>query len=242
MCGRYTLKTDPKIIAAQFSVSALAILDGAIADLTAPIVATDSIDTVSTRPNYNVAPTHQIPAILQHNDLPTLANFQWGLVPSWSKDPAIGSRMINARSETAAEKPSFRSAIAKHRCIVPADGWYEWHTNAGKKIPHYFSDPSESLLGFAGIYESWTRPDGSLLWTTAILTQQARSEFTHIHDRMPVLVSPEVRTLWLTAGPNPLSEILEAAKSTQIQEWEVTTAIGNVRNNSAELIANQTLF
>jgi putative SOS response-associated peptidase YedK len=242
MCGRYTLKTDPKMIAAQFSVSALAILDGAIADLTAPIAGTAAFETVTTRPNYNVAPTHQIPAILQHEDLTTIATFQWGLVPSWSKDPAIGSRMINARSETAAEKPSFRSAIVKRRCIVPADGWYEWHTNAGKKIPHYFSDPSESLIGFAGIFESWTQPDGEPLWTTAILTQQARPEFAHIHDRMPVLVAPELRTLWLAPGPNPLAQILEAAESTQIQEWEVAPAVGNVRNNSAELIANQTLF
>ena len=150
--------------------------------------------------------------------------------------------MINARSETAAEKPSFRSAIVKRRCIVPADGWYEWHTNAGKKIPHYFSDPSETLLGFAGIYESWIQPDGKALWTTAILTQQARPEFAHIHDRMPVLVAPELRALWLTAGPNPLAEILEAAESTHIQEWGVTSAVGNVKNNSPELIANQALF
>ena len=230
------------MIAAQFSVSELAILNGAIADLTAPTAKISSSDEIPFRPNYNAAPTHQIPAILQHDDKTTLANFQWGLVPAWSKDPAIGSRMINARSETAAEKPSFRSAIVKRRCIVPADGWYEWHTNAGKKIPHYFSDPSETLLGFAGIYESWIQPDGKALWTTAILTQQARPEFAHIHDRMPVLVAPELRALWLTTGPNPLAEILEAAEFTHIQEWEVTTAVGNVKNNSPELIANQALF
>jgi len=230
------------MIAAQFSVSELAILNGAIADLTAPMAGISSIDSIPFRPNYNVAPTHQIPAVLQHDDKTTLANFQWGLVPTWSKDPAIGSRMINARSETAAEKPSFRSAIVKRRCIVPADGWYEWHTNAGKKFPHYFSDPSETLLGFAGIYESWIQPDGKALWTTAILTQQARPDFAHIHDRMPVLVAPELRALWLTPGPNPLAEILEAAESTHIQEWEVTTAVGNVKNNSPELIANQALF
>ena len=118
------------MIAAQFSVSELAILNGAIADLTAPMAKISSVDAIPFRPNYNVAPTHQIPAILQHDDKTTLANFQWGLVPTWSKDPAIGSRMINARSETAAEKPSFRSAIFKRRCIVPADGWYEWHTRS----------------------------------------------------------------------------------------------------------------
>lgn len=230
------------MIAAQFSVSELAILNGAISDLTAPTAKISSIDEIPFRPNFNVAPTHQIPAILQHDGTTTLANFQWGLVPTWAKDPTIGSRMINARSETAAEKPSFRSAIVKRRCIVPADGWYEWQTNAGKKIPHYFSDPSETLLGFAGIYESWILPNGMALWTTAILTQQARPEFAHIHDRMPVLVAPELRAIWLTPGPNPLAEILEAAKVTHIQEWEVTSAVGNVKNNSPELIANQALF
>lgn len=242
MCGRFTLKTDPKVIASQFKVSAIAVLEGRIADLTKPTIPAGQIDSANFGPNFNVAPTHQIPAVLSQEDETLLASFTWGLVPNWAKDPAIGARMINARSETAAEKPSFRSALVKRRCIVPADGWYEWQGSPGKKTPYYFSAPNESVLGLAGIYESWKQPDGQLLWSVAILTQEARSDFSYIHDRMPVLVTPELQDLWLKSPTNPLNDVLDVAPSIDIQTWEVSPAVGNVRNNSAELITNQTLF
>ena len=227
---------DPKVIAAQFNVSALAILDNRISDLSAPVmpVTQDALDSIS--PNFNAAPTHKIPAVLALGEQILIASFSWGLVPSWSKDPAIGSRMINARSESVSEKPSFRSALSHRRCIVPADGWYEWRTAAGKKYPHYFSAADDSLLGFAGIYESWKDPAGNVLWTVSILTQQALPEFAQIHDRMPVLVAPQVTQLWLSSNEKPLSQILEAStQAAKIQEWEVASTVGNVRNNSAEL-------
>ena len=236
MCGRFTLKTDPKVIAAQFNVSALAFLDNRISDLSAPVmpVTQEALDSIS--PNFNVAPTHKIPAVLAMGEQVVIANFSWGLVPSWSKDPAIGSRMINARSESVSEKPSFRSALSHRRCIVPADGWYEWHTSAGKKYPHYFSAVDDSLLAFAGIYESWKDPRGNVLWTVSILTQQALPELAQIHDRMPVLVAPHLVELWLDTSEKPLAQILEAsAQAAKIQEWEVAAMVGNVRNNSAEL-------
>jgi len=242
MCGRFTLKTDPKAIASQFKVSSIAILEGRIADLTAPAISVGQIAAELFQPNFNVAPTHQIPAIVSQGDETLLAAFTWGLVPNWAKDPAIGSRMINARSETAAEKLSFRSALAKRRCIVPAEGWYEWQGSPGKKTPYYFSAVNDSVIGFAGIYESWKSPDGQLLWTTAILTQDARSDFSYIHDRMPVLLSPELQDTWLKSPTSPLNAVLEAAISVEIQAWEVSAAVGNVRNNSADLITNQTLF
>ncbi|MCF8554527.1 MAG: SOS response-associated peptidase [Candidatus Nanopelagicales bacterium] len=242
MCGRFTLKTDPKVIASQFKVSAIAVLEGRIADLTTPTIPAGQIDSAIFGPNFNVAPTHQIPAVLSREDETLLAAFTWGLVPTWAKDPAIGARMINARSETAAEKPSFRSALVKRRCIVPADGWYEWQGSPGKKTPYYFSAPNESVLGLAGIYESWKQPDGQLLWSAAILTQEARSDFSYIHDRMPVLVTPELQDLWLKSPTNPLNDVLDVAPSIDIQTWEVSPAVGNVRNNSADLITNQTLF
>lgn len=242
MCGRFTLKTDPKVIASQFKVSAIAVLEGRIADLTTPTIPAGQIDSAIFGPNFNVAPTHQIPAVLSRKDETLLAAFTWGLVPTWAKDPAIGARMINARSETAAEKPSFRSALVKRRCIVPADGWYEWQGSPGKKTPYYFSAPNESVLGLAGIYESWKQPDGQLLWSAAILTQEARSDFSYIHDRMPVLVTPELQDLWLKSPTNPLNDVLDVAPSIDIQTWEVSPAVGNVRNNSADLITNQTLF
>ncbi len=242
MCGRFTLKTDPKVIASQFKVSAIAVLEGRITDLTTPTIPAAQIDSAIFGPNFNVAPTHQIPAVLSQEDETLLAAFTWGLVPTWAKDPAIGARMINARSETAAEKPSFRSALVKRRCIVPADGWYEWQGSPGKKTPYYFSAPNESVLGLAGIYESWKQPDGQLLWSAAILTQEARSDFSYIHDRMPVLVTPELQDLWLKSPTNPLNDVLDGAPSIDIQTWEVSPAVGNVRNNFADLITNQTLF
>jgi putative SOS response-associated peptidase YedK len=242
MCGRFTLKTDPKVIASQFKVSAIAVLEGRIADLTSPTIPVDQVDAEVFKPNFNVAPTHQIPAVVAQNEQTLLAAFSWGLVPGWAKDPTIGSRMINARSETAAEKPSFRSALVKRRCIVPADGWYEWQGSPGKKTPFYFSATNDSVLGMAGIYETWKQPDGQLLWSAAILTQEARAEFSHIHDRMPVLLTPELQGLWLGSEPNPLNEVLDAAHSIDVQAWEVSSAVGNVRNNSADLTANQTLF
>jgi len=242
MCGRFTLKTDPKVIASQFKVSSIAILEGRIADLTSPSVSVDQVDSEIFKPNFNVAPTHQIPAIVSQGEETLLTAFAWGLVPTWAKDPAIGSRMINARSETAAEKPSFRSALVKRRCIVPADGWYEWQGSPGSKTPFYFSPISNSVMGFAGIYESWKTPDGQLLWSAAILTQQARPDFSYIHDRMPVLVAPELEETWLSAPASPLPDVLDAASSVEIQAWQVSSAVGNVKNNSADLTLNQTLF
>jgi putative SOS response-associated peptidase YedK len=242
MCGRFTLKTDPKVIASQFKVSSIAVLEGRIADLTSPVNQIDQIESEPFPPNFNVAPTHQIPAIVSQSEERLLAAFTWGLVPGWAKDPAIGSRMINARSETAAEKPSFRSALVKRRCIVPADGWYEWQGSPGKKTPYYFSAANETVLGLAGIYESWKQPDGQMLWTAAILTQEARSDFSYIHDRMPVLLPPELQDTWLNSQTSPLQEVLGSAPNVEIQAWEVSPAVGNVKNNNAELMTNQTLF
>ena len=242
MCGRFTLKTDPKAIASQFHVSSIAILEGRIADLSSPSSPIEEIESEPFQPNFNVAPTHQIPAIVSQGEETLMAAFSWGLVPGWAKDPAIGSRMINARSETAAEKPSFRTALGKRRCIVPADGWYEWQGSPGKKTPFYFSASNEEVLGLAGIYESWKQPDGQILWSAAILTQQARPDFSFIHDRMPVLLTPDMQQSWLNLPTSPLSDVLDAAASVQLQAWEVSSAVGNVRNNSADLTINQTLF
>ena len=236
------LKTDPKVIASQFKVGSIAILEGRIADLTSPTIPAEQLNTEAFQPNFNVAPTHQIPAIVSQNNETLLAAFSWGLVPTWAKDPAIGSRMINARSETAAEKPSFRSALAKRRCIVPADGWYEWQGSPGKKTPFYFSPANDSVLGLAGIYETWKQPDGQILWSAAILTQEARPDFSYIHDRMPVLLTPELQDSWLNSPTNPLQDVLGSAAEVTLQAWEVSSAVGNVKNNNAELMTNQTLF
>ena len=245
MCGRYALKEDPKVIAQDYNVAQAAVSEGKLASLASSVVPVTQMTSEAIVPSFNIAPTHLVPAVLMYDDLVTLAGFSWGLVPSWSKDPAIGSRMINARVETAAEKPSFRSAIQKRRCIVPANGWYEWEKAGAKKIPHYFSATDDSILGMAGMFESWTAPDGVVLWSVTILTTQAQPHIEHIHDRMPVLVMPQLRESWLTPGPAPLDEILAAAASyDRIQEWAVGSAVGNVRNNNPSLIEPEetTLF
>ncbi len=245
MCGRYALKEDPKVIAQEYNVAQAAVSEGKLASLTAETVPVTQMTSDAIVPSFNIAPTHHVPAILIHDELVTMASFSWGLVPSWSKDPAIGSRMINARVETVTEKPSFRSAIQKRRCIVPANGWYEWDKSGAKKIPHYFSATDEAILGMAGMFESWTAPDGVVLWSITILTTQAQPHIEHIHDRMPVLVMPQLRETWLSPGPAPLDDVLAAASGyDRIQEWAVGSAVGNVRNDNAGLIEPEenTLF
>jgi len=244
MCGRYTLKTDPKVIAADFNVSNAALVDGKLASLSNAVVPVTELTSSAFLPNYNTAPTHQIPAVLNFESSIVMAAFTWGLVPTWAKDPSIGSKMINARSETVREKPSFRRAIEKRRCIIPADGWYEWHRTTAKKTPHYFSADDETLIGFAGIFETWKQENGETLWSCAMLTQDARPELAHVHDRMPVLVHRDLRESWIAPGPAPLEALLEmAGRACVIQEWEVGTAVGNVRNNSMDLIEpHVTLF
>lgn len=189
-------------------------------------------------PSFNIAPTHQIPAIVQTDNQRTLATFQWGLIPSWAKDSTIGARMINARVETVLEKPSFRSAAAKRHCIIPADGWYEWQTlGKSKKVPHYFSRTDGALLGLAGIYESWTSPDGSEIWTCSLITTDASPEFSKIHDRMPLLVPANATELWLTQGSSAIAELrLQTIPAQELTQWEVGSAVGQVRNNNPKLI------
>lgn len=241
MCGRYTLKTDPRVVAADFNVSQAALNDGKLANLSNRVSPVTELNSDAFLPNYNTAPTHQIPTVLNFETVNTMATFSWGLVPTWAKDPGIGSKMINARSETVSEKPSFRSAIEKRRCIVPADGWYEWQKAGTKKRPYYLSAVDESLIGFAGIYETWKSESGEVLWSVAILTQEARPEIAFVHDRMPVFVHRKLRNLWLTPGPSPLSEVLsQAASAAEIQAWEVGVAVGNVRNNNEHLIVPET--
>lgn len=219
MCGRYTLKTDPRMIAAQFDVTTIL---PELEDL---------------RPNYNTAPTHAVPVIVAREGVVTMGAMSWGLIPSWAKDPAIGSRMINARVETITEKPSFRSAIEKRRCIIPADGWYEWQNIDKVKVPYYFSDSQGELIGMAGIYERWTAPDGVVVWSTSIITTAAQSHIAYVHERMPLLVNKRLRSVWLNDGSAPLDAVLEASDTAyNITCWPVGKEVGNVRNNSSDLI------
>src|SRR5439155_15824792 len=161
-------------------------------------------------PRYNVAPTQFIPLVRPAADRPgrEVATAKWGLVPSWAEDPGIGSRMINARSETVATKPAFRSAFKKRRCLVPATGFYEWEKVGAKKLPHLFTVSDGRPFALAGLWESWHR-DGEELESFTIVTTEANELLAKYHDRMPVIVHPNDYDLWLRGAPQEVGAVLQ---------------------------------
>ncbi|HEX4832364.1 MAG TPA: SOS response-associated peptidase [Trebonia sp.] len=215
------------------------------------------------RPDYNVAPTKQVYAVLERTEKDSggspkeqqkpereLRLLKWGLVPSWAKDSAGGARLINARAETVAVKPSFRSAFAKRRCIIPADGYYEWQAGADRKSkqPYYIYRSDGGILCFAGIYELWR--DGSVppddesawLWTTSIITTDATDEIGQIHDRTPMVIAPESWDDWLDPANNDKSLMMAmmapatTSGSGGLTSHRVSTAVNSVRHNGPDLI------
>lgn len=214
------------------------------------------------QPDYNVAPTKPVYAVLDRApaapDSPAgepagagviereLRVMRWGLVPFWAKDAKIGSRMINARAETLAEKPAFRRAFAKRRCLLPADGYYEWQQrDGGPKQPVYISRADGRSLAFAGLYELWRDPavarqdPDSWLWTATIITTSAPDELGMIHDRMPMIIDPAQWADWLdpvTSEAGDLRALLVPAASSGLQTYPVSTQVNSVRNNGPALI------
>ncbi len=203
--------------------------------------------------SWNVAPTDPVPVVMRRH--PTgdrdarpvrqLRTVQWGLVPSWSKSRTGGARMINARSETVASKPAFRTAAARRRCLAPSLGYYEWKHDGGRKIPYFLHDPDDRTLAMAGLYEIWrddTLPDDDpnrWLWTCTIITRPATDLLGAIHDRCPVLVPPELREQWLdceVADPLVAQRLLDTMPEPHLEPRPVSRAVGNVKNNGPELI------
>ena len=186
MCGRFTLALSPEELAQLMALDAA--LDREL----------------GLGPRYNIAPGQEIVAAVQATpEAPREARvFRWGLVPSWAEDPAIGYRLINARSETAAAKPAFRDAYRRRRCLVPADGFYEWQRRAGRKQPWHFRVTDAPGFCMAGLWETWGPPDGVPLETCTLLTTSANELLRPIHDRMPVILGRENYERWLTAQPD----------------------------------------
>ena len=180
MCGRFVLNASPEEIAALFGLAQ------------APLLA----------PRYNIAPTQPVGVVRidPRTHERAWALVHWGLIPSWSKDPSIGGRMINARAETVAEKPSFRAAFKRRRCLVPASGFYEWKKLDKRKQPTYIRAADGGVLAFAGLWETWVGSDGSELESCTILTTDANEAMAELHDRMPVIVEPADFADWLGAG------------------------------------------
>ncbi len=215
MCGRYTLAADPQAIADQFEVEPPA----------------------RFAPRYNIAPTQPV-LIVQHADDRRVAHLvRWGLIPSWAKDAKIGNRLINARAETVAEKPAFRAALRRRRCLVPASGYYEWAAGPHGKQPWYVHAADGNCLALAGIWEHWEH-DGAVIESCAIITCAANARLAAVHDRMPVVIAPSDYARWLApehAGPAPL-ELLRPAADDAFALYQVSTRVNSPRHDAPDCI------
>jgi putative SOS response-associated peptidase YedK len=193
-------------------------------------------------PSWNVAPTDPVWAVLQRPDQQGAAGrrlrvLRWGLVPSWAKDAKGAARLINARRETVADKPAFRAAYARRRCLLPADGYFEWQPDGTRKQPWFLTGRDGQPLAMAGLYEVWAPPEGEKLWTCTVITTDAADELGHIHDRTPLLVRPPDWARWLDPTvEDPGRGLLVPAVGGQLEAWPVSPAVGNVRNDGPELV------
>lgn len=219
MCGRFVLTTPADALAAEFA-----------ADLGGLVL----------RPRYNIAPMQDVVVVRNVDGRRTLSMLRWGLIPSWAKDPTIASKLINARSETAADKPSFRDAMKKRRGIVPASGFYEWKREGTRKQPWYFRPTSPaSSLAIAALWESWRSPDDGVVETFCLLTTEANSVLAPVHDRMPVLLDADGIRRWLDpdlTDAKGLADLLHPAEASRLRGHPVSTAVNAVRNDDARNI------
>lgn len=219
MCGRFSQSKSAETIAQVFQVN----------------------NVPPLTPRYNIAPTQQIQTILQNAEQ-SQRQFQmlhWGLIPSWAKDPKMGARMINARAETVTEKPSFRAAFKQRRCLILADGFYEWQQQEKNKQPFYFRMNDEHPFAFAGLWEHWKSGDGEVIDSCTILTTEPNDLMRPVHNRMPVIIDPKDYDLWLDTEvkkPELLQPLLHPYSAEEMTAYPVSTKVNKPVNDSAELI------
>jgi putative SOS response-associated peptidase YedK len=217
MCGRYSLHTHPEVIALYFKL-------GLLPEIT---------------PRYNITPGTNVLIIRQDPQKGRIADlYRWGLIPSWAKDPAIGNKLANARAETVAEKPSFRSAFKRWRCLIPASGFYEWKAVAGRKQPYYIRPMGADLFAFAGLTERWMGPDG-LVHTCSIITTDANELMRGIHNRMPVILAPEDHAAWLdpaNQATEKLKALLKPSPTNLMAAHPVSTRVNTPKNDAPALL------
>jgi putative SOS response-associated peptidase YedK len=186
------------------------------------------------KPSWNVAPTQEIATIgLRETGGLGLTRMRWGLAPSWAKDASIGSKMINARADSIAEKPAFREAFAKRRCIIPVSGFFEWHGTGTGKTPHYITSATGEPLSLAGLWERWRDPQGEWLRSATIITTDANDALRPLHHRMPVILGRADVETWLADGGHGL---LKPCPGDWLTRWPVSTRVNNVRNDAPDLI------
>lgn len=219
MCGRFTLTIDP------------AELKEALPNVTFP---------AQFAPRYNIAPSQPVLALANDNTNQA-AFFAWGLIPSWSKDPSMGNRLINARAETLAEKPSFRGSYKYKRCLIFANGFYEWQTIEGQKtkVPHFIHLVSGMPFAFAGLWDEWHSPDGSSIRSCTIITTEPNSLMSRLHNRMPVILPPEAYQEWLDPAPRQpaeLNPLLTQHPAGEMAAHPVSTLVNSPANDRPECI------
>jgi putative SOS response-associated peptidase YedK len=217
MCGRYTLTTPAERLAEEFGFK-------------------DS--SVELPQSYNVAPTQGVAAVLEEGAGRRLEVLRWGLIPPWADDPQIGSRMINARSETAPEKPSFRRAFRERRCLIPADGFYEWQRTNGAKQPFYIHMEDGRPFAFAGLWESWGRGGEGEIRTCTILTTGTNAVVGEIHERMPVIVAPDAYDVWLDPASerDELTGLLAPYPEDEMEAYPVSRFVNSPSNNDPRCV------
>ncbi|WP_019639808.1 SOS response-associated peptidase [Paenibacillus fonticola] len=223
MCGRFTITVPYSDLLIRYYI--------------------DEDTNINYVPSYNAAPMQYIPSVVRGKNGNRIGVLRWGLVPSWAKDDKGGSKMINARSETLTEKPSFKRLIASRRCIIPADGFYEWQQRGMSKQPFRITLKDESLFSFAGLYDIWTNQEGNKLATCTIITTEPNSLMADIHNRMPVILHKENEAEWVDRDNKDvpaLLKLLRPYEADKMRAYPVSSAVGNVRNNSVELLEDTT--
>jgi putative SOS response-associated peptidase YedK len=205
MCGRFALHAHPDVVSLHFGLSSLPIFE----------------------PHYNIAPSARVLIVLRHGAAPVAAFARWGLIPGWAKSPSLTAKLNNARAETVAEKPAFRDAYRSRRCLIPANGFFEWKSEAGARQPYYVHPSAGELFAFAGLWEQWQD-----LQTCTIITTDANAKMAAVHDRMPVIISPADFPAWLAGG----ADLLKPCPDAVIAIHRVGRAVNNARNDTPDLL------
>jgi putative SOS response-associated peptidase YedK len=219
MCGRFTLTSNLDGLQGRFGFDAL--------ELFSP-------------PRYNISPSQSVLTVVNPAGKNRAELMRWGLIPPWAKDPAIGARMINARAESVAQKPSFRRALRQRRCLVLADGFYEWQKDGKQKVPMHISLKSREPFGMAGLWESWQAPSGESVHSCAIITTKSNSLMEPIHNRMPVILPREAEATWLAPeidDPELLNSLLIPYPAEEMAVYRVSSLVNSPRNDVADCIA-----
>ena len=221
MCGRITLTSSARELAEQFELE-------------------PGLELAPLEPRFNVAPSQDIATVRQDRDGRRVLKVErWGLVPHWAKDPAIGNRLINARAESVATKPAFRDAFRSRRCVVPADGFYEWSGRGAERRPYIFRRPDRAMIGIAGLYERWIGEGGEVVDSCTLITTEANATLASFHDRMPVILAPSDYKRWLDRGqedPEALTSLLSPCPPDWLEASPVSTRINNPRNDDPECL------